>query len=169
MFSGKSSEIIREVNRLNVIQKKVLLINSCLDNRYKKGTVCSHDQNSIKCVSIDNLENITPETLALYEHIIIDESQFFENLFEFVINCVEVQKKNVTVVGLNGDSNRQNFGDIYKLYPYSDSIKLLKAMCIVCKDGTEAIFSKQIIKTEQQTDIGSTDKYVPVCRKCYLI
>ena len=36
MFSGKTSEIIRIVNRLSVIDKEILLINSSLDDRYVK-------------------------------------------------------------------------------------------------------------------------------------
>ena len=53
------------------------------------------------------------------------------------------------------------------LYPLCDSITKLKALCLMCNDGTEAIFSKRIISDENQTSIGSVDKYMAVCRTCY--
>jgi len=169
MFSGKSSEIIKEAKRLKVIDKKVLLINSSKDTRYMPGTICSHDQSFVDCLSINNLEDVQNEIYEQYEYIIIDESQFFPDLYNFVCNMVDNKNKHLIVVGLNGDFNRNNFGDIYKLYPKADSIKLLKAMCMGCKDGTEAIFSKKISNSNEIVDVGSKDKYIPVCRKCYNI
>mgnify|MGYP006448116091 FL=1 len=167
MFSGKSSEIIRETRRLQVINKKVLLINHCNDTRYSNGNICSHDQISIDSFSLGDLTEIPNSILDEYEYIIIDEAQFFDNLFDFVKENVDIKNKHVMVVGLNGDSNRENFGEIYKLYPFADSIKLLKAMCLQCKDGSEAIFSKKIVDSKNQTDVGSSDKYIAVCRKCF--
>ena len=58
MFSGKTSEIIRIVNRLSVIDKDILLINSSLDDRYVKNSICSHNQNKVDCISVKKLEDI---------------------------------------------------------------------------------------------------------------
>ena len=172
MFSGKTSEIIRVVNRLSVIDKDILLINSSLDDRYVKNSICSHNQNKIDCISVKKLEDIKTEQYTKCEYIIIDEAQFFEDLYDFVTVAVDINHKHVIIVGLNGDSNRENFGEIYKLYPLADKIDLLTALCSICKDGSKAIFSKKIVENDKQTDIGSVDigsvdKYIPVCRKCF--
>jgi len=167
MFSGKTTEIIKEVTRLSVIEKKILLINSSLDDRYDVNKVCSHNNNKLDCISVSKLEDIPLEKYTDCEYIIIDEGQFFEDLYDFVSVAIDLNNKHVIIVGLNGDSERNNFGDIYRLYPLADKITLLTAMCIICKDGTPGIFSKKITDDTNQTDIGSTDKYIPVCRKCY--
>jgi len=167
MFSGKTSEIIRIVNRLSVIDKDILLINSSLDDRYVKNSICSHNQNKVDCISVKKLEDIKTDQYTKCEYIIIDEAQFFEDLYDFVTVAVDINQKHVIIVGLNGDSNRENFGEIYKLYPLADKIDLLTAMCSTCKDGSKAIFSKKIVENDKQTDIGSVDKYIPVCRKCF--
>ena len=172
MFSGKTSEIIKLVNRLSVIEKNILLINSKLDERYDTGKICSHNKNKLDCICVNKLDEIPTNKYTECEYIIVDEGQFFEDLFDFVTTATDLNDKHVIVVGLNGDSNRENFGDIYKLYPLADKINLLTAMCIKCKNGTPGIFSKKITNdTNQtdtnQTDIGSTDKYIPVCRKCF--
>ena len=57
---------------------------------------------------------------------------------------------------------------MHKLYPLCDSIIKLKALCLQCNDGTEAIFSKRIIDDKGQTSIGAEDKYIAVCRSCFL-
>lgn len=168
MYSGKSSEIIREARRLQSIEKRVLLINHTLDIRYANDSVCSHDQIKLDSLSLQNLMEIPDSLLKDYEYIIIDESQFFADLYDFVTENVDEKKRHLIVVGLNGDSDRQTFGDIYKLYPMADDILLLKALCCICKDGTDALFSKKIVDSTSQTDVGSSDKYIAVCRECYL-
>tara|TARA_B100001094_G_C18045911_1_gene727415 strand:+ start:219 stop:758 length:540 start_codon:yes stop_codon:yes gene_type:complete len=168
MYSGKSSEIIREARRLQSIEKQVLLINHTLDVRYANDSVCSHDKIKLDSLSLQNLMEIPDSLLQDYEYIIIDESQFFADLYEFVTENVDEHKRHLIVVGLNGDSDRQTFGDIYKLYPMADDILLLKALCCICKDGTDALFSKKIVDSTGQTDVGSSDKYIAVCRECYL-
>ena len=127
--------------------------------------VCSHNQNKIDCSSVKKLEDIKTDQYTKCKYIIIDEAQFFEDLYDFVTVAVDINQKHVIIVGLNGDSNRENFGEIYKLYPLADKIDLLTALCSICKDGTKAIFSKKIVENNKQTDIGSVDKYIPVCRK----
>lgn len=169
MFSGKTSEIIRIVNRLSVINKDILLINSSLDDRYVKNSICSHNKNKIDCISVNKLNDISTDKYLKCEYIIVDEAQFFEDLYDFVTVAVDINQKHVIIVGLNGDSNRKNFGEIYKLYPLADKIDLLTALCSICKNGTKAIFSKKILEDDKQTDVGSSDKYIPVCRNCYNI
>ena len=100
------------------------------------------------------------------KYIFIEEAQFFKDLLLFIIDHVEIKGKNVIVVGLNGDSNRENFGDIHKLIPLCDEIVKLKEYCSICKDGTPGIFSKRITNETSQVLIGS-DNYIPCCRECY--
>ena len=169
MFSGKSSEIIRITRRLNTINQKYLLIKPIIDVRYSKDKVSTHDDIHVDCLIVDRLHTIYKNTLYKEsQYIIIDEGQFFTGLHEFVVSAVEKHNKNVIVVGLDGDSNRNNFGEIHKLIPICDSIKKKKALCFLCKDGTEAIFSKRILDSKDQINVGSKDKYLAVCRNCFL-
>uniref|UniRef100_A0A6C0CW85 thymidine kinase n=1 Tax=viral metagenome TaxID=1070528 RepID=A0A6C0CW85_9ZZZZ len=167
MFSGKTTEILKIYKKLTSINKSVLKINSRLDNRYSNNNISTHDENKIECISLKNLIDVPKEIYNNSEYIIIDECQFFDDLYNFVTNAVDNNNKHVIIIGLNGDSNRNNFGELYRLYPHADNIKMLKAYCSICKDGTDAIFSKKLNKNDQIIDIGEKDKYIPVCRKCY--
>jgi thymidine kinase len=169
MFSGKSTEIIRIINRLDTINVKYLLIKPQIDKRYSSNMVCTHNFMQRGCTSCrDLLPLLETEDYSKSDYIIIEEAQFFEDLEEFVKKVVDEDKKKVIVAGLDGDSNRENFGQIHKLLPLCDDIIKLKALCAVCKNGTEGIFSKRIVDDDKQMCIGALDKYIAVCRKCFL-
>ena len=169
MFSGKSSELMRRVNRTQSIQKSYVIYNSILDTRYGSRGIFTHNQGHVPCHIIDSLtEQLGTTEFLQADYIFLDESQFFNDLVYFCKQAVEVHKKHVVVVGLDGDSERRNFGHIHELLPLCDTITKLKALCSVCKDGTLGLFSKKIIQSTKQVDIGSTDKYSAVCRECYL-
>jgi len=169
MFSGKSTEIIRMVDRLKTIDAKYLLVKPPADNRYSMTMIQTHSYQQRSCeVRRQLLPLFQNQKYIEAEHIIIEEAQFFDDLEPFVLKAVDEDRKNVIVVGLDGDSDRCNFGQIHKLLPICDNIRKLKAYCLSCKDGTEAIFSKRITNEKGQTCIGSSDKYVAVCRKCFL-
>tara|TARA_Y100000389_G_C17418274_1_gene495077 strand:- start:690 stop:1235 length:546 start_codon:yes stop_codon:yes gene_type:complete len=169
MFSGKSTELIRIVRRLETISENYIVIKPKIDTRYSANNVSTHDKVEHKCIIKENLISLFEDNNYMgAKHIIIEEAQFFPDLEPFVLKAVDDDKKHITVVGLDGDSNRNNFGQMHKLYPLCDSIIKLKALCLQCNDGTEAIFSKRIIEEKQQTSIGSNEKYIAVCRPCFL-
>ena len=171
MFSGKSTETIRLIRRYKTMgNKNILVINHALDTRYGESVISSHDKVQLKCLSLKNLSDIKDD--AEYKNsdvIFIEEGQFFKDLLLFVIDQVEIKGKNVIAVGLDGDSDRENFGEIHKLIPLCDDIVKLKAYCSRCKDGTLGIFSKRISDSKEKVLVGSEGDYIAVCRKCYLL
>ena len=170
MFSGKSTEIMRIINRLDTIDDKYLLIKHQIDKRYSSNMICTHNFVQKKCLTVKYLMPILEtDEYKNSNHIIIEEAQFFEDLEEFVRRSVDIDKKNLIVAGLDGDSNRKNFGDIHKLLPLCDDVVKLKAFCADCKNGKEGIFSKRIVQEEGQTCVGAMNKYKAVCRDCYLL
>jgi len=170
MFSGKSTEIIKLINRLQKIDEPFFIVKPEIDNRYSSHMIYTHDSYQRRCeVRKELIPLFENEEYKLSKYIIIEEAQFFKDLESFILKAVDRDKKNVTVVGLDGDSNRNNFGDIHKLIPLCDNITKLKALCSFCKNGTEAIFTKRLFNDKNQLCIGGSDKYIALCRNCYLI
>ena len=165
MYSGKTTEILRIVNSLKHIDEIPLIIKPIIDDRYSKDKISTHNKQEYDCLSVNNLYEVKNIT---NNYIIIEEAQFFKDLLLFVIDHVEIKGKNVIVVGLDGDSNRENFGDIHKLIPLCDDIVKLKAYCSICRNGVRAIFSKRISEKKDKILVGSDEDYIAVCRKCYL-
>ncbi len=170
MFSGKSTETIRLIRRYNNIKgKKILVINNAMDNRYGESVISSHDKVQLDCISLSNLSDIkNKEEYLSADVIFIEEGQFFKDLFDFVTNAADNDKKNVFVTGLDGDYKRDTFGDICRLIPHAENVTKLKALCAKCQDGTLATFTKRIVKNEKVELIGNENIYLPVCRYHYL-
>ena len=172
MFSGKSTELIRLINRYKVLGKKILVVNHKLDKRYSENSISTHSNMVLECVSIENLNEINDKDKYLKEYkncevLVIEEAQFFKDLYNIVIEAADIDNKIVIVAGLDGDSNRSEFGDILKLIPKCDSVKKLHALCVKCKDGTSASFTKRLIKNNSQIYIGVSE-FIAVCRYHYL-
>lgn len=169
MFSGKSSELIKIIKRYQVLDKKILIVNHTSDNRYNENSITTHNKVSVDCICIEQLFLLKNDSKYNYdtsEIIVIEEAQFFANLYDFVKHAADIDNKTIIVAGLDGDSNRNMFGEILKLVPISDTITKLHALCIKCKNGTPGIFSKRLVNISSQVLVG-VDEYIPVCRHHY--
>jgi thymidine kinase len=168
MFSGKTSELIKIYRKLMVINKKVLSINYAQDNRYSSDdAIVSHNLDKIDCIKVSSLSEVPEDIIINHDYIIIDEGQFFSDLKNYVIKWCEQFKKNIIVIGLDGDYKRNPFGQILDLVPIADNVTKLKAMCKLCNDGTEALFTHRLSSEDEQIVIGNSN-YIPVCRQHYL-
>lgn len=169
MYAGKSTELIRIINRFNCLNKKIIVINHSLNNRYGSNQLMTHNKEKIdKCIILSELKHLDNNILNNTDVIIIEELQFFEDAFDNIINWVDNLKKIVYAAGLDGDFMRKPFGDVLKLIPYTDKITKMNALCKKCGDGTLANFTKRICSNMDKTLIGSDDLYEAVCRKHYL-
>ena len=173
MFSGKTTRLIQLYKQFTYIEKNVAVINYVGDKRYSDTMLSTHDNTMIPCISLANLcDAWVDEThpnhyeLAEADVILINEGQFFADLYEVVLEMVEAHEKRVYIAGLDADFQRQPVGRILDLIPYCDAITKLNALCSVCKDGRPAIHSLRTVSNKQQILIGS-DIYKPVCRECF--
>ena len=168
MYSGKSTELLRIYNKFKR-NSKILIINHKLDNRYAENSVNTHNNDSLLSISTDELCKIDIGLLVHKNDIIlIDEAQFFNDLYIFCKNIVEKHNKIIYVFGLSGDSNREKFGQILDLIPIADDVKFLKSICNQCKNVKDAPFTLRITKNKEQISVGSSEEYLAVCRKCWL-
>ena len=54
MYSGKSTELLRIHNKYK-IKYEILVINHKSDNRYGNNSICTHNNDSLNCISLMNL------------------------------------------------------------------------------------------------------------------
>jgi len=168
MFAGKSTELIKRIRKLNILDKEYISIKPNIDNRYSTNEIVSHDNDKINCKCYDTINNFIKNTsLKNINTVFIEEGQFFSDLKDGVLNLIEKLNCNVVIVGLDGDSNRNKFGQILDLIPYCDTCIKISALCKICNDGTPAIFSHRIHKSNKQIKVGVSD-YESLCRKHYL-
>lgn len=167
MYSGKTSQLIREYKRWRTVGKSVLCINYANDDRYGNDEfMYSHGMEKAKCVKVIKLSDIPKNLLNDSDIIMVNEGQFFTDLVDFCTKWCEIYNKNIIVCGLDGDFQRKPMGQMNELISICDNVEKLKALCNICKDGTPALFSWRNTNDQQQIVIG-TD-YLPVCRRHYI-
>ena len=181
MFSGKTSKLLETYKQCKFCNIPVTIINHVIDNRYHNTMVSTHDQLMAPCLQACELNDIwtdngfkkSGEKKDLWAHgavrdsevILINEGQFFPDLYDVVVDMLAHNKK-IYICGLDGDFERKKFGQILDLIPLCDKVTKLTSLCSQCKNGTPGIFSMRLTNETAQTIVGS-DNYIPVCRKCY--
>ena len=181
MYSGKTSKLLETYKQCKFCNIPVTIINHVIDNRYHNTMVSTHDQVMAPCLQACELNDIwtdngykkSGEKKDLWAHcavrdsevILINEGQFFPDLYDVVVDMLAHNKK-IYICGLDGDFERKKFGQILDLIPLCDKVTKLTSLCSQCKNGTLGIFSMRLTNETAQTIVGS-DNYIPVCRKCY--
>lgn len=170
MFSGKTSKLLEVYKQCKFCNISVSIINHSLDNRYHDNMLSSHDNIMAPCLKSSVLKDIwenknTESILRESDVILINEGQFFQDLYEVVVDMLKHNKK-IYICGLDGDFERKRFGSILDLIPLCDKVTKLTSLCSQCKNGTAGIFSMRLTSEKMQTLVGSNN-YIPVCRKCY--
>ena len=174
MYSGKSSQLIKKYEDLvndesGLGEEEVLVVTHSLEKRYSSEKLSSHDRKEIACKKFSSIQSIIESCdseLENVRYLLIDESQFFHDLLR-VLTLVESHNKKVYAYGLDGDFKRNKFGSITDLIPFCDSVQKLRGICGEC--FRPSLFSRRITNDlETQIVVGSEDKYVPLCRSCYL-
>ena len=174
MFSGKTSKLLEIYKQCIFCNIPVTIINHSFDKRYHETMLSSHDKIMAPCLQSEKISDLwfLNETnnqnynlIRNSKFILINEGQFFEDLYDCVLDMLKEQKQ-IYICGLDGDFKREKFGRIIDLIPHCDKVTKLSSLCSICKNGTNGIFSMRLTEEKQQTLIGS-DNYIPVCRNCY--
>jgi len=181
MFSSKTSSLLEIYKQCKFCNIPVSIINHAIDKRYHDTMISSHDKIMAPCFQANKLDDIwTNNGIAEMDNdynikahnmlrnsdvILINEGQFFPDLYEVVVDMLN-NKKKVYVCGLDGDFERKKFGAMLDLIPLCDKVNKLTSLCSLCRDGTRGIFSMRLTDEKEQTVVGS-DNYIPVCRNCY--
>uniref|UniRef100_A0A6C0HA62 thymidine kinase n=1 Tax=viral metagenome TaxID=1070528 RepID=A0A6C0HA62_9ZZZZ len=164
MFSGKTSKLIELYKQYSFCNIPLAVINHSSDTRYDDTMLSTHDKIMIPCIQTSTLVPVIND-MDNVDVILINEGQFFEDLYDFVVDMLKFNKK-IYVSGLDGDFKREKFGKILDLIPLCDKVTKMTSLCGLCKNGSPGLFSMRLTNEKEQMLIGSSN-YIPVCRYCY--
>jgi len=167
MYAGKTSRLIEIYNQHVFCNIPICAINHAFDIRYSETQLVTHDKKEIPCIRTTYLmdEQILAKINSV-DVILINEGQFFTDLIVFV-KLMLSKNKQIYICGLDGDSERNKFGQLLDIVPLCDKVYKLTSLCSICRNGTVGIFSKRLSSEREQIVVGSSN-YIPVCRDCYL-
>ncbi|MFN3785113.1 MAG: thymidine kinase [Spirosomataceae bacterium] len=164
MFSGKTEELIRRLNRADIARQKVQIFKPAVDTRYHEENIVSHSKRSIVSEPVTSSSEILIR-LTDCEVVGIDEAQFFDlDLVDVVTQLANLGKR-VIIAGLDMDSRGKPFGPMPALMATAEYVTKVHAICVVC--GDVANYSYRKTANEAQVMLGEADTYEARCRRCF--
>lgn len=163
MYSGKTTELMRRIDRAAIAGQQVVVYKYTKDIRYgREFMISSHGDQHRPAIPVTSLADIKIEPGITT--IGIDEGQFIDHLVEFSEAAANAGC-HVIISALISDFERKSFSNIALLIPKCEHLIRLHAICFDCKQ--EASFTKRIGAEQEQELIGGSEKYKAVCRKCF--
>ncbi|MDB4939873.1 MAG: tdk [Candidatus Doudnabacteria bacterium] len=180
MFSGKTEELIRVLNRAEIAGKKILVIKPKIDIR-TENEIASRRKADIKANEFKKYSSFyaypvgsAAEVLSLINvHqpsvLGIDEAQFFDAwMIDFLAEFLKNNSENdltIVAAGLDMDAWGRPFGIMPQLMTIADHVQKETAICFVCKKP--AIFTQKLSESSSQVEVGDFDIYEARCRVCH--
>ena len=179
MFSGKTEELIRRLERVRIARKVIVLFKPTIDNRYSERAVVTHYGREFSAhllppgeESFSALERIVGrDAIDAATVIAFDEGNFFSGKLPGLCEDLVARGKRVIVAGLDLTFAGEPFGPMPALMALADDVDKLHAVCVKC--GGEATRSQRLIdgKPAPASDavikVGGTEFYEARCRSCY--
>ena len=175
MFSGKTSELIRLVEREVYAKKKGAIFKIAFDKRYSTRQVVTHNGLKYDAYTVasnrDGLRKIEEIAASQELDVIgVDEVNFFPEELVGVLDRL-ADSRRVIACGLNLNFRAEPFQTTMQLAARADRVRYLSAVCVVC--GQEATRTQRLVagkpapKNSPTIVVGGKEMYEPRCRTCY--
>ena len=163
MFSGKTEELIRRINRAKIANQKIKVFKPFIDSR-SKNFIESHDDSKLECIEVKSSNEILKKINSC-DVVAIDEAQFFDDQIVTVCNKIANNGIRVIIAGLDMDYLGNPFGPMPNLMAISEYVTKVHAVCK--KSGNIANYSYRKNNKKDIVVIGEKDKYEPLSRSVF--
>ena len=168
MFSGKTEELIRRLNRAKIAKQKVEIFKPKVDTRYSVDEVVSHNSNAIRSTPVETAANILLLTSDV-DVIGIDEAQFLTSKQVWQLaRTADAYKLPIMCYGLRTDFQGELFPGSATLLAIADDVREIRTLCWCGKKATMNLHidgNGGAITHGEQVEIGGNDRDVSLCRK----
>ena len=162
MFGGKSTELLRRIDRARYAKRKIAVVKPKLDDRYSADQIVTHDGAKVGCDVLDNKLDFESFARAHpgIDHtwsVFIDEANFFTGLYDFCFRLME-KSADIVIAALAGDFRLGLIGETHTLLPLATEIVLLPAVSPL--SGEDAYYNSYSGKrVEGNVAVGGKDDY----------
>lgn len=164
MSAGKSSELIRRVERARLAYLPTAIFRPAIDTRSKPDHVESRNGLASQAITVSSAKDMLKYSSQAVV-IGIDESQFFgEDIIEVVLTLLR-QRKKIIASGLDLDYRGKPFGPVPHLLALADRVDKLLAVCKKC--GSDfACRTQRLVQASEQVLVGDSE-YEARCIDCF--
>lgn len=174
MFSGKTEELIRRLNHVQIARQTLLAFTPRRDTRYLAGNLVSHNGISIQAHTINSVSEMPDQIGSDVQVVALDELHFLDDHPDAVVATMQQladRGLRVLVAGLDQDYRAQPFPAMARLMAIAEQVDKLFAICVKC--GAYATRSQRLIDGQPAPAdaptivVGGLDLYEARCRACY--
>lgn len=179
MFSGKTEEMIRRLERVRIARGELLLFKPTIDDRYANNAIVTHYGREFAAYLLEpgaeSLEALKAgageQSLLTCSVIAFDEGNFFSEKLPQLCESLVKMGKRVIVAGLDLTFAGEPFGPMPTLMALADQVDKLQAVCVKC--GGAATRSQRLVDhlpapaDGPVIKVGGTGSYEARCRACY--
>jgi len=164
MSAGKSSELIRRIERARLAYLPTIIFRPALDTRSRPNHVESRNGLTSQAIVVPSAKDMLKYSSQSVV-IGIDECQFFGEDVIDVVQALLRQKKKVIASGLDLDYRGKPFGPVPHLLALADRIDKLLAVCRKC--GSDfACRTQRVVQSNEQILVGDS-QYEARCIHCF--
>lgn len=179
MFSGKTEELIRRLERVRIARGRICLFKPTIDTRYSNGAVVTHYGREFLALPLapgeETLDALMvaagAPAIAAASVVAFDEGNFLSQRLPALCGELVDMGKRVIVAGLDLTFAAEPFGPMPTLFALADRIDKLEAVCARC--GAPATRSQRLIdgrpapRDDAVIVVGGLGTYEARCRDCY--
>ncbi|MEL9991334.1 MAG: thymidine kinase [Thermoproteus sp.] len=169
MFSGKTTELIRIVERQVIAGRSAVVFKPEVDVRYDGSKVAAHNGLRLEAVAVPpdarGVAEIAERGRA-YGVIGVDEIQFFPAELAEVLDALAADRL-VVAAGLNLDYAGRPFETTMRAMAYADRVISLTAVCKVC--GRPATRTQRLAPGGPRLLVGGAELYEARCRRHHVV
>jgi len=180
MFSGKTEELLRRIERVRIAKLRFALFKPVTDARYRTDSIMTHYGREFPAVRLptdisiyaDLRSAIDSDDLDRCVVVGFDEGNFFSSGFISLCNELVARGKRVIVAGLDLTYQEKPFGPMPTLMALADELVKLTAICTRC--GGVATRSRRLISAgalpgdDPEILVGGVNCYEANCRDCFV-
>ncbi|HMO56823.1 MAG TPA: thymidine kinase [Roseiflexaceae bacterium] len=174
MYSGKTEELIRRLNHVQIARQPLAAFTPRRDTRYRPGNLVSHNGIFIEAQVIDSICEIPDQIPDGTVVVAVDELHFLDDSAEEVlVTCQLLADRGLRVIvaGLDQDFRAMPFAAMSQLMAVAEQVDKLFAICVRC--GAYATRSQRLIDGQPAPRhaptiaVGGLELYEARCRACY--
>lgn len=174
MFSGKTEELIRRLNHVQIARQTLCAFTPRRDTRYAIGNLVSHNGVKIEAHPIDSVTEIADHLCPGLQVVAIDELHFLDDEPDTIVRTVQNladRGLRVIVAGLDQDYRAAPFPAMARLLAVAEQVDKLFAICVRC--GAYATRSQRLIDGQPAPFdaptivVGGLELYEARCRACF--
>jgi thymidine kinase len=163
MFGSKTTRLLAAVDRFRYQSRKIIAFKPCIDERYSKSEICTHNGGKIEAQSVKTGKDIFTKVTSSQDTIdviAVDEAFMIPGSAKYLLDLFRAGYT-IVVSSLQLSATGNVFEEIRDMMPWATKIEVCPAVCTIT--GLDAFYTHKKFNNMKEITVGGSDLYEPRC------